>query len=97
MSTPSPRQGTAAATCPTCARPFVRTGRQLYCSDSCRQRAWRRRHPQPDLTPLSSPPATPTPVPTIYECPSCETRLLGEQRCPDCQLWARRVGVPSKN
>jgi hypothetical protein len=92
MSTPSPRQGTAAATCPTCARPFVRTGRQLYCSDSCRQRAWRRRHPQPDLTPLSSPPATPTPVPTVYECPSCEVRLLGQQRCLDCHLWARRLG-----
>ena len=26
------------------------------------------------------------------ECPSCETRLLGEQRCPDCHLWARRIG-----
>ena len=29
---------------------------------------------------------------TVYECPSCQTRYLGEQRCPDCQRFCRRVG-----
>ena len=29
----------------------------------------------------------------IYECPSCETRLLGERRCPDCHLFCRRLGL----
>ena len=29
---------------------------------------------------------------TIYECPQCETRYLGEQRCDDCNTWCRRLG-----
>lgn len=27
----------------------------------------------------------------VYECPSCEERLL-ERRCPDCNVFCRRVG-----
>jgi hypothetical protein len=30
---------------------------------------------------------------TIYECPSCEERYVGEQRCPTCQLFCRALGV----
>jgi len=29
---------------------------------------------------------------TVYICPSCDTRFLGEQRCPDCHTFARRLG-----
>ena len=74
--------------CPVCGTAFVPAGRQRFCSAACRQAAWRRRHP----TPL---PALPTRTPrteTVSECPVCETRLLGEQRCPDCQVFCRRVG-----
>ncbi|MGH2364008.1 MAG: hypothetical protein ACRDHX_05070, partial [Chloroflexota bacterium] len=28
-----------------------------------------------------------------YECSGCGVRLLGEQRCPDCGLFARRLGL----
>ena len=28
----------------------------------------------------------------VYECPVCEERLLG-RRCPDCQVFCRRLGV----
>ena len=28
----------------------------------------------------------------VYECPECETRLLGEQRCQDCATFMRRLG-----
>jgi len=28
----------------------------------------------------------------IYECPDCETRYLDERRCPDCNLFCRRIG-----
>jgi transcription initiation factor IIE alpha subunit len=28
----------------------------------------------------------------IYECPECETRYVNERRCPDCQLFTRRIG-----
>ena len=29
----------------------------------------------------------------IYECPDCETRYVNERRCPDCNLFCRRVGT----
>ncbi len=28
---------------------------------------------------------------TVYECPDCETRYLDERRCPDCNLFCRRI------
>jgi len=28
----------------------------------------------------------------IYECPECETRYVEERRCPDCNLFTRRIG-----
>ena len=34
---------------------------------------------------------TDAPASVIYECPECETRYLNERRCPDCQLFTRRV------
>jgi hypothetical protein len=74
--------------CPRCTRPFTPIGRQRYCSAACRQATWRRRHvpPLPDL-----PPRVPRSE-TVYECPSCGARFLGEQRCPDCQQFCRRIG-----
>lgn len=30
---------------------------------------------------------------SVYECPECGERYLGERRCPDCGLWCRRVGI----
>jgi hypothetical protein len=29
----------------------------------------------------------------VYECPECEERFVGERRCPDCQVFCRRLGV----
>ncbi len=29
---------------------------------------------------------------TVYECPQCESRYLGEQRCEDCGVFCRRIG-----
>ena len=40
----------------------------------------------------SSPAARPAKPGTIYECPTCETRYLGEQRCPECNTWCHRIG-----
>lgn len=74
--------------CPRCTRTFIPLGRQRYCSAACRQATWRRRH-APTL------PALPPRVPragTVYECPACGARFLGEQRCPDCHQFCRRVG-----
>ena len=74
--------------CPVCAQPFVPVGRQRVCGAACRQALWRRRHPPP-LAVL--PPRTPA-TQTVYECPACQTRYLGQQRCPHCGVFCRRVG-----
>lgn len=84
---PSRNDGVTIA-CPRCGRVFAPAGRQRFCSAACRQAAWRRRHGPP-------PPALPARPPrsaTVYECPTCGARFLGEQRCPDCQQFCRRVG-----
>lgn len=74
--------------CPVCGAGFRPVGRRRFCSDACRQAAWRQRHP----VPLPALPARPPRAGVVYECPACSTRYLGEQRCPDCQLFCRRVG-----
>jgi len=87
---PLPNDGVTIA-CPICGHTFVPVGRQRYCSDVCRQAAWRRRQP---TAPSVVPPPAPSQVAlTVYECPACEVRLYGQQRCPDCQIFARRLGL----
>jgi len=75
-------------TCPVCGDRFRRVGRQRFCDDACRQEAWRRRHPTslPEIPPRSPRPST------VYECPACGTRYLGDQYCSDCRCFCRRVG-----
>jgi hypothetical protein len=75
--------------CPVCAQSFTPAGRQRVCSAACRQALWRRRHAAPPPAILT--PATPTA--TVYACPSCDARYLGQQRCPECGVFCRRVGL----
>lgn len=73
--------------CLACQSPVLRT-RQLYCSAACRQLAFRRRR--------AVPPPAPIRLPThfiVYQCPECEQRYLGAWRCPDCNLFCRRLGA----
>jgi hypothetical protein len=88
LDLPSRNDGVTIA-CPICQRSFHPSGRRRFCSDACRQAAWRARRPVTLVASLS--PRTPRAA-TIYECPSCEARSLGEQRCPDCNTFTRRVG-----
>jgi hypothetical protein len=76
---------TATMACQVCGTQFTRSGRRRHCSTICRQAAWRRRNAAPAMPLVKKPD-------TVYECPSCEARLLGEQRCPDCKVFARRLG-----
>ena len=85
--TPSRNDGVTTP-CPVCGRSFAPVGRQRFCTDACRQAAWRRRHP----VRLPAVPARPPRAMIIYECPACQNRYLGEQRCADCQRFCRRVG-----
>jgi predicted RNA-binding Zn-ribbon protein involved in translation (DUF1610 family) len=79
-------------TCPVCRARFTPTGRQAYCSTACRKTAFRRRHRQGAVA-VTVPTARPRREITVYECPDCGERLLGEQRCPDCRTFTRRIGV----
>src|SRR5439155_18422921 len=57
-------------------------------SGTMRAMTWRERHPAP-LPPL---PSRAPRLATVYECPECSTRYLGDQRCPDCGVFCRRIG-----
>ena len=86
--TPSRNDGVTIP-CPICQQAFQPGGRRRFCSDACRQAAWRARQPVASGLPVTH--RSPRPS-TVYECPACETRLLGEQYCPDCHTFCRRVG-----
>ncbi len=74
--------------CAWCTAPFAPSGRRRFCSDACKQAAWRARHANPAVTPA----ILARPDTTVYECPSCEQRYLGTRRCEECQLFCRRIG-----
>ncbi len=87
-----PRDDPGTTPCPVCQHSFTPNGRQTYCSTICRKTAFRRRHQQNGPA-VTVPTARPRRQITVYECPACGERLLGEQRCPDCHTFARRIGV----
>jgi len=82
--------------CPVCQATLT-SARARYCSDACKQRAYRlRQTPSPvDLDALTAELRSRHALTTrtVYECPSCEVRMLGEQRCPDCHVFCRRLGL----
>ena len=84
--------GAPTRSCPICAATFTWVGRRRYCSDACRARAYRRRRA------ATAPELPPTPpggvrARSVYECPECGERRLGEQRCEACGVFCFRVGL----
>lgn len=75
------------------------TAQQRYCTRACQQHAYRLRRNQLsgalDLAMLRAELKRRRQLlqHTVYECPSCEARLLGDQRCADCNTFARVVGI----
>lgn len=88
---PSRNDDVTMTACPRCGAAFVAAGRRRWCSDACRQGGHRLRH-QPTPAALELPPPRPRKPGTVYVCPSCEQRYLGEQHCPDCGTFCRRLG-----
>ena len=86
------RNDTVTATCQVCATALPEGRARITCSDACRQALWRRRH-QPDLTPPPLPAARPRRPVTVYECPNCDVRQLGDQYCQNCATFMRRLGT----
>lgn len=84
--------------CPVCNATFPSDGRGIYCTPKCRQRAYRLRHRQahqPALTDLAAQLRREQRLvaQTVYECPSCQERFLGQRRCDECNQWCRNVGL----
>jgi hypothetical protein len=84
--------------CPVCGDTFPVDGRGVYCTPKCRQRAFRLRHRQADRPTVSHLADQLSReqrliAQTVYECPSCQERFLGERRCSDCNQWCRKVGL----
>jgi len=86
----NPTSPLAQQHCLLCPKPR-RSGRGRFCSDACRQRGFRRRQRPPDEIYLGLITRLPT-TSIIYQCPECDARLLGQQRCDDCGVFARRLG-----
>lgn len=78
--------------CPVCGTHFLPVGKRRYCRDACRVAAHRRRHQPPSVATALAPPCQPRRPHTVYECGSCGTRSLGQQRCDDCSTFTSRVG-----
>jgi len=81
--------------CPICEGPLP-SSRARFCGPACKQRAWRLSHARlPDLGALTAELRRRRQITavSVYECPACQTRLIGERRCPDCNLMCRRVGL----
>jgi hypothetical protein len=77
--------------CAACAREFPARGRKAYCSDACRQRGFRQRRRPADELQLGLDKRVPKTA-IVYQCPACDARLLGQQRCDECGVFGKRLG-----
>jgi hypothetical protein len=101
------RYGSRYRSEPSTARPEPRclvcptslpSRRARYCSDACKQRAYRLRRIDVTATDAA---LLATELKrlgelvahTIYECPGCGERFMAEQRCPDCHRFCRKLGL----
>ena len=75
----------ATVPCPVCGLAFGPSGRRRYCSTRCRQAAFRHKRAAPPKPVVAK-------ADTVYLCPECEERYLGEQYCSDCGTFCRRLG-----
>ena len=87
------RDDPATGLCPMCGRFYAVSGRARYCSEGCRKKAWRRRHQPAPVRIVVPPPGRSRRPVTVYECGTCGTRALGEQRCEDCGAFMAKVGI----
>lgn len=77
--------------CPVCGDNFVASGRKAYCGDACKAKAYRRRRNARPTPTIVVPPGRPRRAISVYECPACGIRAVGEQRCA-CGCFMARVG-----
>jgi hypothetical protein len=86
-----------ARSCMVCCGPLASSKAQ-YCSRACQQRAYRlRQAPAAALDEGDLRQALQRrhvrAAHTLYECPACGERFLGEQRCGECHRFCRAIGL----
>jgi hypothetical protein len=80
--------------CPVCSTAFTPVRRQRYCTPACRQAAFRARHTENPTPPtITIPPNIPRRDITVYECPDCAARYLGQQWCHPCNTPCTRIDL----
>jgi hypothetical protein len=80
--------------CPSCSAAFTPVGRQAYCTQACRQRAYRQRSIATETqAAMPAPPTRHRRDHTLYQCSECEEVFLGQQWCPDCHRPCHRLGL----
>jgi rubrerythrin len=87
----------SARTCLACTRPPA-SARARYCSPACRQRAFRLRCVQVQIIDDRRLRAElrrrgALVAHTVYECGQCGEQLIGERRCPSCNVFCRALGL----
>jgi hypothetical protein len=86
-----------ASGCLVCGRPLT-DSRARFCSPAHRQLAYRLRRHEPSASTEADLHARflqqrRLTAHTVYECPSCGDRFVGERRCVSCGLFCRSLGV----
>ena len=87
----------SASGCLVCDRPLT-DSRARFCSPAHRQLAYRLRRYEPsgssesDLRHQLQRQRRLT-AHTVYECPSCGDRFVGDRRCESCGLFCRSLGL----
>ena len=88
----------SARNCLVCSAPLHGTRRERYCSRQCQQSAYRlRRNPGTEqllkIWTRTLHEQQALLKQTVYECPQCGQRLVGERRCPECNFMCRKLGL----
>ena len=97
---PSRQPSRTVLSSPTClvCGTSLSTPQQRYCTRACQQHAYRLRHSQSsrlDIAKLRAELQRRRRLTehTVYECSTCETRSVGQQRCADCNTFGRALGL----
>ena len=75
----------STAYCARCRHRLAEPGLR-FCSQACRALAAKARQPRAHLASVAS-------AATVYYCPSCHTKTLGDDHCPACDRYRRSLGL----